>query len=76
MVDQHLSEAVCASGNDHIRGAAHDQFISWHQVRRESMEALLINVGTLVAIAGIAFSITLFMLGAVVFIDNGRRWFR
>jgi len=40
------------------------------------MEALLINVGTLVAIAGIAFSITLFMLGAVVFIDNGRRWFR
>lgn len=40
------------------------------------MEALLINVGTLVAIAGIAFSLTIFVLGAAILIDNGRRYFR
>lgn len=40
------------------------------------MEAILINVGTLVAIAGIAFSLTIFSMVAVVLLDTGRRWFR
>ena len=40
------------------------------------MEAILINVGTLVAIAGITFSLTIFSLIALAALDSAGRWFR
>lgn len=38
-------------------------------------QAILVNLGTLIAIVGIAFSVTIFSMIALVFLDRGRRWF-
>ena len=40
-----------------------------------TMQAVMINLGTLIAIVGIAFSVTIFSMIALVFLDRGRRWF-
>ena len=38
-------------------------------------QALMVNLGTLIAIVGIAFSLTIFAMVALVLLDRGRRWF-
>lgn len=43
--------------------------------RSENMEALLINVGTMVAIVGIAFSVTVISMIALAALDSAGRWF-
>lgn len=40
-----------------------------------TMQAVMINLGTMIAIVGIAFSITVFSMVALVLLDRGRRWF-
>ena len=40
-----------------------------------TMQAIMINLGTMIAIVGIAFSITVFSMVALVLLDRGRRWF-
>lgn len=39
-----------------------------------TMQAVMINLGTMIAIIGIAFSITVFSIVALVALDKGRRW--
>lgn len=40
-----------------------------------TMQAVMINLGTMIAIVGIAFSLTIFSMVALVLLDRGRRWF-
>ena len=40
-----------------------------------TMQAVMINIGTMIAIVGIAFSLTIFSMVALVLLDRGRRWF-
>lgn len=40
-----------------------------------TMQAVMINIGTMIAIVGIAFSLTIFSIVALVLLDRGRRWF-
>lgn len=40
-----------------------------------TMQVIMINLGTMIAIVGIAFSLTIFSMVALVLLDRGRRWF-